>query len=1087
MKGNKMKTFQTIAEFRAYRESMLAGEKHRKPCLVICGGTGGQASGSNDLIRIIKRQMLEQHLHDKLSLRITGCLGFCEMDPFIIVEPGYNLYPKLKMEDVPRIIEAAVKGKVVEDLLYREPGSTVKRYSEKDIPFFQGQTRVILGQNQNLDPIRINDYLKMGGYAALEKALETPDRKWIVDEILKANLRGRGGAGFMTGRKWEMARSQHNPSGKKYIICNADEGDPGAYMDRSMLEGNPHAIIEGIILAALAIGASHGIIYVRTEYPLAIKHATIAIREATRLGLLGENILGQGFNFEIEIFHGAGAFICGEETALIKSIEGCMGEPRQRPPYPIAKGLFGYPTCINNVETLANVPYIINHGADAYLKIGTENNAGTKIFSLVGKIKNTGLVEVPLGTTISKVVYEIGGGPVSSSKIKAIQTGGPSGGCIPSSMFDLCIDYDSLAKVGSIMGSGGMIVMDKNTCMVDVAKYFMHFLKDESCGKCFTCRKGTQRMYEILEDITLGKGTPEHLVLLEELAQTVKDTTMCGLGQTAANPVLSTLKYFRDEYERHITDKRCDAFVCKQLTGAPCQAACPVDTEPWRYVAMIEKGDYEEAYRVIRSANPFPAVSSRVCDRKCESRCSLGVSGGEAVAIRALKRFVTDRVNPAVYKPILSKKKKQKVAIIGAGPAGISAAHNLSLLGYGVTVFEAEDRPGGMLSCSLPAYRLPRDIVEKEIKTLLNKNIKIEYGRILGKDVTIHDLFVDKYDAVFLAFGAHESMRLDLKHEDVSGIYPSIQFLKAFNMKGEQLARGHVGVIGGGNSAVDAARVALRQKDVTGVSLFYRRTREEMPAYEEEIEAALEEGVRIETLISPVKIQVRQEEIEAALREGVELETLVSPIKIHAWKGHLVDIECIRNRLGDVDATGRRKPVPIPGSEFKVKLDTLIVAIGEKPKSEFLAAMGLDIDKNGRIKVNIKTLETNLRGVFAGGDLVTGPNTVIDAIAAGKKVAESIDRYLQKKPLAKPAIPKLPQVYIEPAHVQENEMQKAARAVNPSLTPAERVKNFREVEMVLPENSARSECRRCLRCDLVFTEERSEDEQAKTAYGRSTT
>ncbi len=1074
-----MKTFQTIAEFKAYRKSIPAGGTNKKPCIVICGGTGGQASGSNDLIRIIKRSILEQNLHDKLSLRITGCLGFCEMDPFIIVEPGYNLYPKLKMEDVPKIIAAAVKGEVVEELLYREPGSTVKRFSEQEIPFFQGQTRIILGQNQNLDPIRIDDYLKMGGYAALEKVLEKPDGQWIVDEILQSKLRGRGGAGFLTGRKWELARNVNNGSGRKYIICNADEGDPGAYMDRSMLEGNPHAIIEGMIIAARAIKASHGIIYVRTEYPLAIKHAAIAIKEAGRLGLLGGNILGQGFDFDIEIFHGAGAFVCGEETALIKSIEGMMGEPRQRPPYPIDKGLFGYPTCINNVETLANVPYIISRGAVAYAKIGAENNCGTKIFSLVGKIKNTGLVEVPLGTAISKVVYEIGGGPVGAAKIKAIQTGGPSGGCIPSSMFDLHIDYDSLAKVGSIMGSGGMIVMDQNTCMVDVAKYFMNFLKDESCGKCFTCRKGTQRMYEILEDITLGKGTPEHLVLLEELAQTVKDTTMCGLGQTASNPVLSTLKYFRDEYERHISDKRCDAFTCKQLTGAPCQAACPVDTEPWRYVAMIEKGDYEEAYRVIRSANPFPAVSSRVCDRKCESRCSLGTSGGEAVSIRALKRFVTDRVKPSVYKPALARKKKQKVAVVGAGPAGITAAHCLSLQGYGVTIFEAENQPGGMLSCSLPAYRLPRDIVEQEIKSLLNKNISIEYGRALGKDMSLQDLFDERYGAVFLAIGAHESMRLDLDNEDVRGIFPSIQFLKAFNMRGEELARGHVGVIGGGNSAVDAARVALRQKDVTGVSLFYRRTREEMPAYEEEIEAALEEGVRIETLISPVKILARQEEIEAAIREGVELETLVSPIKIHSRKGRLVDIECIRNRLGDVDATGRRRPVPVPGSEFQVKLDTLIVAIGEKPKSEFLASTGLELDGGGRIKADVRTLETSLRGVFAGGDLVTGPNTVIDAIAAGKKAAQSIGRYLRNEPLPEPAAPKLPAVFIEPGKVAETEAKAAARAVNPSLTASERVKNFREVEMALPENSARLESRRCLRCDLEFTREKSVDKPAK--------
>ena len=1081
MKGREMKTFQSVAEFNAYRKSILDGEKNKKPCLVICGGTGGQASGSNDLIRIIKRRILEQDLHDKLSLRVTGCLGFCEMDPFIIVEPGYNLYPKLNMEDVPRIIDAAVKGEVVEDLLYREPGSTVKRYSEKEIPFFQGQTRIVLGQNQNLDPIRINDYLKMGGYAALEKALAKPDRQWIVDEILKSNLRGRGGAGFMTGKKWEFARGAMSPSGRKYLICNADEGDPGAYMDRSMLEGNPHAVIEGMIIAALAIGADRGIIYVRTEYPLAIKHATIAIAEARRMGLLGKNVLGQGFDFEMEIFHGAGAFVCGEETALIRSIEGKMGEPRQRPPYPIEKGLFGHPTCINNVETLANVPYIINHGASAYLKIGTENNSGTKIFSLVGKIKNTGLVEVPLGTPIGKVVYDIGGGPVGDAKIKAIQTGGPSGGCIPASMFNLPIDYDSLAKVGSIMGSGGMIVMDQNTCMVDVAKYFMSFLKDESCGKCFTCRKGTQRMHELLEDITLGRGTPEHLTLLEELALTVKDTTMCALGQSAPNPVLSTLRYFREEYERHIHDRRCDAFVCKELTGAPCQAACPVDTEPWRYVVLVEKGDYEGAYQAIRSANPFPAVSARVCDRKCESRCSLGASGGEAVAIRALKRFVTDRVDPSVYKPVQAKRKKEKVAVIGAGPAGITAAHGLSLKGYRVTVFEAEDRPGGMLTCSLPTYRLPKDIVEKEIESLMNENITIEYGRSLGKDMTLKDLFKKKFKAVFLSMGAHESWRLDLENEDIEGIFPSIEFLKAFNMKGIELARGHVGIIGGGNSAVDAARVALRQKDVTAVSLFYRRTRDEMPAYEEEIEAALEEGVRIETLISPVKIHVRKEEIEAAVREGVELETLVSPIKIYAREGRLVGIECIRNRLGEVDASGRRTPVPVPGSEFRVDLDTLVVAIGEKPKSEFLASMGLEVDKGGRVKVDTKTFETSLKGVFAGGDLVTGPNTVIDAIAAGKKAAESIDRYLSGQELTKPAVPKLPSTYIEPAVIEESSEQTAARAVPPSLPPSARVKNFHEIEMALPEDQARSECRRCLRCDLEFTATRSEETAARAA------
>ncbi|MBN2534857.1 MAG: FAD-dependent oxidoreductase [Spirochaetales bacterium] len=1072
-----MKALKNTVDFEKYREKILARINTKRPCIVICAGTGGLASGSNNLIRIIKKQIVERGLYDSISLRITGCLGFCEMDPFIIVEPGFNLYPKLKMEDVPRIIDAAIKGEIIEDLLYREPGSTTKCMTEQEIPFFKGQTRVILGYNQLLDPIRITDYIKNGGYAALEKILANPDPDWIIGEVLKSKLRGRGGAGFPTGKKWEFARKADNSTGKKYIVCNADEGDPGAYMDRSILEGNPYAVLEGIIIAGIAIGASNGIIYVRSEYPLAIKHAALAIRETRNLGLLGRNILGKGIDFDIEIFRGAGAFVCGEETALIKSIEGKMGEPRQRPPYPIAKGIFGHPTCINNVETLANISYIINKGADEYRRLGTENNTGTKIFSLVGKIKNTGLVEVPLGIPIRKVVYEIGGGSVGKTKIKAIQTGGPSGGCIPASMFDLPIDYDNLSKAGSIMGSGGMIVMDENTCMVDVARYFMSFLKDESCGKCFTCRKGTQRMYEILDDISKGKGSPEQLGLLEELAQVVKDTTMCGLGQTASNPVLSTLRYFRHEYERHIIEKKCDAFVCKELVGAPCNAACPLDTEPWRYIAHIEKGEYEEAYKVIRSANPFPSICARVCDRKCEHRCNLGVSGGEAIAIRSLKRFITDRVDPSVYKPVRKERNGTgipRIAVIGAGPAGLSAAHYLSLAGYEVTVFEAENEPGGMLTCSIPPYRLPRDVVSKEIQSLLDSHIKLKCGNVLGMDMTIDELFNDGFKVVFLAMGAHSSWPLNLKGENVKGVYTSIDFLKAFNLWEEEYAYGHVGIIGGGNSAVDAARVALRQKRVEQVTLFYRRTRDEMPAYEEEIEAAMEEGVTIKTLVSPVKIHARQEEIEAALKEGVELETLVSPVKIYSEKGRLVGIECIRNKLGDVDASGRRTPIPVPGTEFRVPLDMLIVAIGERPQSTCLTSMGINIDKNGRVCVDMDTLCTSRDGVFAAGDLVTGPNTVVDAIAAGKRGAKIIDRYLQNKGLKEPDRITLPDFYIEPALVSDEEFEKAVRII-PAVLPVEkRKKNFMEVEMPLTPEQAKQEARRCLRCDLEFTQKRAE-------------
>ncbi len=1065
-----MKRLSSIDDFEALHNRLQEQGNGDVVTIVVPAGTCGIASGAARLIQEAQRAILAHHLTGKVRLRITGCHGFCQMEPSLLVEPRRTFYPKVDPKDVEQIVLAAAQGQVVRKLLLVESfGRPVER--QDDIGFFANQVRGILRENENVDPTRIEDYIAHGGYGALAQALRRNDPGWVVEQIKTSQLRGRGGGGFPTGRKWEMFAQQPGPHGK-YLVCNADEGDPGAYMDRSILEGNPHAIIEGMLIAAAGTGATHGVVYVRSEYPLAIKHSQIALRQARDMGLLGDHILGSGLRFDIDIVRGAGAFVCGEETALIKSIEGRMGEPRQRPPYPIAKGIFGAPTCINNVETLANVSYILRRGAPAFAAMGVQGNTGTKIFSLVGKIRNTGLVEVPLGTPIKDVVYEIGGGPIGKTRVKAVQTGGPSGGCIPASMFDLPISYDSLAKVGSIMGSGGMIVMDENTCMVDVARYFMNFLKDESCGKCLTCRKGTQRMYEILEDISQGKATPGHLDLLEELALVVKDTTMCALGQSAPNPVLSTLKYFRDEYRRHIEDKRCDAFVCKNLVGAPCQAACPVDTEPWRYLSLIEKGRYEEAYRVIREANPFPAVSARVCDRKCEHRCSLGVSGGESIAVRAMKRFITDRVDPGAYHPEVRSTNGQakKVAVVGAGPAGLAAAHGLSLLGHKVTVIEAEQESGGMLSCSLPAYRLPRQIVRDEIKTLMNENITVRHGVVLGKDTTVQKLFAEGFQAVFLAMGAHESWRLELEGEDLEGVYPSMQFLKAFNLRGEELAHGHVGIVGGGNSAVDAARVALRQKNVTGVTLLYRRTRDEMPAYEEEVEAALEEGVTIETLVSPVKIHVRQEEIEAALREGVELETLVSPVRIFSQEGRMVGIQCVRNRLGELDASGRRKPVPVPGTEFTLQLDTLIVAIGERPQSECLAAMGIETDKAGRVKIDAKTLATSTKGVFAGGDLVTGPNTVIDAIAAGKRVARIINRYLCDEPLAEPAQAKLPTVFLEPAVVSEAELESAARAVPPVLPVKGRKKNFNEVERSLSEEQARAEARRCLRCDLAFTQ-----------------
>jgi NADH:ubiquinone oxidoreductase subunit F (NADH-binding)/(2Fe-2S) ferredoxin/NAD-dependent dihydropyrimidine dehydrogenase PreA subunit len=582
-----MNKLRNLDEFKVLHGRLIASRDTQTPTIVVPAGTCGQTSGANDIIRIAKREILTKGLTEKIRLRITGCHGFCQAEPSILIEPDRIFYPNVKTDNISKIIDGVAKGHVITDCLYFDSHTNRPVQKQDDIPFFKHQQRMILARNEKVDPIRIYNYIEIGGYTALADILENHEPAQVIGTIIASKLRGRGGAGFPTGLKWRLLSQQPGNKGK-IIICNADEGDPGAYMDRSVLEGNPHSIIEGMIIGAYATGASEGIVYVRNEYPLAIKHLIIALRQARELGILGQKIFGSNLSFDINLIRGAGAFVCGEETALIHSVEGKMGEPRQRPPYPIQSGVEGKPTLINNVETWANIPIIIAGGASAFSSIGTKNNAGTKIFSLVGKVKNTGLVEVPMGTPISKLIYDIGDGSVRDKKIKAVQTGGPSGGCIPARMFDNKIDYDSLLKINSMMGSGGMIVMDEDTCMVDVAKYFMNFLRDESCGKCLSCREGTQRMWEILDKITRGQGTLQDLEVLEELAEVTKDASMCGLGQTAANPVLSTLRYFRDEYTTHIEQRKCPARVCKPLikytilaercTGCmACLQVCPVN------------------------------------------------------------------------------------------------------------------------------------------------------------------------------------------------------------------------------------------------------------------------------------------------------------------------------------------------------------------------------------------------------------------------------------------------------------------------------------------------------------------------------
>lgn len=555
----------SINELENLRESIKEHNRRFSKTITICGGTGCRAEESELLKNILEDDLKENNLENEVRLIFSGCHGFCEQGPIMVIKPEGITYCKVRAKDISEIVsETLIKGNIIDSLLYEDPITGNKIVYEKDIPFYKTQNRIIFGQNGLIDPTKIEDYIAIGGYSALSKVLTGINPDHIINQLRISGLRGRGGGGFPTWRKWDSCRKvEDNP---KYIICNCDEGDPGAYMDRSLLEGNPHLVLEGMIIGAYTIGSHTGYIYVRHEYPWAWENAGIAIEQAREIGLLGENILGSGFSFDIEIARGGGAFVCGESTALVASLEGRAGEPRDKQHlHTVESGLWDKPTVLNNVETWANVPFIINNGAEWYSSIGTQNSKGTKIFSLVGKVKNTGLVEVPMGTSLREIIYEIGGGTPEGSEFKAVQTGGPSGGCIPKELIDLPVDFDELTKAGAMMGSGGMIVMDEKTCMVDVALYFVRFLKEESCGKCLPCREGLKRMDEILTDIVQGRANSDSIELLEELATVMKDASLCGLGKTAPNSVLSTLEYFRDEYIAHVDEKRCPAGVCIDL------------------------------------------------------------------------------------------------------------------------------------------------------------------------------------------------------------------------------------------------------------------------------------------------------------------------------------------------------------------------------------------------------------------------------------------------------------------------------------------------------------------------------------------
>ncbi|HOV59909.1 MAG TPA: NADH-quinone oxidoreductase subunit NuoF [Candidatus Hydrogenedentes bacterium] len=999
----------------------------------VCAGGGCLASGSMKVAEAINRHIDAAGLAGtRVRLVHTGCMGPCVRGPLVVIEDAF--YEHVCPEDAPEIVQRhLVEGELVERLLpKRSDGWPIAKRSE--IPFFAKQTRIVLRNCGQIDPLSLEDYIRVDGYQALAKALLELDPEKVVEEMKTSGLRGRGGAGFPTWMKWNFTRNA--PGEVKYVVCNGDEGDPGAFMDRSVLEGDPHSLIEGMAIAAYVIGAKQGYVYVRAEYPLAVERLRRAIEQTRAAGLLGENILGTNFSFDLEIRMGSGAFVCGEETALMTSIEGKRGEPRPRPPFPAIKGLWGQPTLLNNVETYANVPFIILNGGSAYAQHGTEKSKGTKVFALAGNINNAGLVEVPVGMPLGDLIYDVGGGIPGGKPFKAAQLGGPSGGCVPKEYLDTPLDYESLQELGAIMGSGGVIVMDEDNCMVDVARFFLEFVQDESCGKCVPCRVGTKRMLEILTRICEGKGEEGDIEKLEELGRQIKDTSLCGLGQTAPNPVLSTIRHFRHEYEEHIREKKCTPGICPALVDSPCRSACPANVDIPGYLALVGEGRIAEALRLHRERNPFAAVCARVCFHSCETKCRHATLDGTAVAIRGVKRFMADQEIVIQLPEIRENPEnaKRKIAIIGAGPAGLSCGYFLARLGYKPVVFEAEERPGGMLVQAIPAYRLPREILAREVRMIERMGVEIRTGVKLGRDFTLQQLRDEGYEAVFLGVGAPQGAKMGIPGEDAEGVVDAMEFNKIYNLRGSVPVGKKVVVVGGGNSAVDAARTALRL-GAESVTIVYRRTRDAMPAYEEEIEEAENEGVKLEMLVMPEEVLVEN--------------------------GKVVGLRCRRMALAGFDRTGRRRPEAV-GESFVMEADQVIAAIGQTLNlDEILGSVDLRRKWRNFIDANPVTGQTSVDWIFAGGDAVTGPASVVAAVGAGERAAVGIDHYLTGAFHAFWREDKPVEVPFDPAQPPSKE----ARAKLPTIPVERRVHSFEEVEHCWEAPVAMRQAKRCLRCE----------------------
>jgi NADH-quinone oxidoreductase subunit F len=1045
-----------IGQFTAVREAGLAKLVPTVPRITVGMGTCGRGNGAEEVYHALSEEIERSGLD--VILTGVGCFGACFQEPLVSVRLPWQpmlMMHRVRANDAVRILESLSTGVMPPDLIYCkiEEWDHITAHSRygtgfpelpqwNAIPFFKGQKKIVLRNCGLINPEDIEEAIGAGAYQALYKVLIDSKPETVIELIKAARLRGRGGAGFLTGNKWDfLAKAKADA---KYVICNADEGDPGAYMNRNEIEGDPHSLLEGMIIGAYVMGATEGIIYVRAEYPLAVRRLTKAIEQAREYGLLGKNILDRGFNFDIELVQGAGAFVCGEETALIASLEGFPGRPHPRPPFPAQKGLWGKPTNINNVETWLNIAPIVTHGAAWFAETGSVKSPGTKVFSLVGKVQNTGLVEMPLGTPLKSFIYDIGEGAPNGRRVKAVQTGGPSGGCIPVEMLETPVDYESLAQIGSIMGSGGMVVMDEDNCMVDVARYFVEFTHSESCGKCVPCRVGLNKALRILNSFTEGTGSREDLGLLDELARMIRECSLCGLGQTAPNPVLTTIRHFREEYEDHILEHRCRAGVCQELAVSPCENSCPLRMNIPQFLELCQEGRIEDALESVILDNPLPASTGRVCQHPCDNRCRRR-SFDEVVNMREVHRFLADEVYlsdrfQGMVERIQARKldpTKKKIAVAGAGPTGLTAAFYLAMLGHEVTVFEERAEAGGMLRFAIPEYRLPKAVLRRELDLIESLGVKMMFNTRVGVDVTLNEL-AEKFDAVFLSVGTWKESWLYLPGTELTGVHPALPFLESV-ARNEPFAIGaRVAIIGGGNAAIDSARTVLRRGGTA--TILYRRERKDMPAIDDEIQAAEEEGVRFVFLAAPHRI-------------------LGDP------EGNVKAIEVVKTRLGEYDKSGRRRPIPTDEVQ-RFACDTVILAVGETFDQDFCRASGLALSEEGTMVVDRFTHETSRKNFFAGGDVITGASNVSNAMAGGKQTAQKIDERLIGMSRWHEIFPKYHYSREAPG-----EPSLSRRHAGHPIAAQTRSRSQEEVVVGLTAKEALEECRRCLRCDLRAAED----------------